>query len=84
VQSQAAAAVCYLGRHLDGAGGDRAVRLVAELRDRWDRLSAAEQAWLAGLWPQCAPDGPAAGEVAPPQARRLESWVRQPFFGPVH
>jgi hypothetical protein len=62
----------------------RYVRLVAELRDRWDRLSAAEQAWLADLWPQCAPDGPAAGEVAAPQARRLESWVRQPLLGPVH
>ncbi|MET7981715.1 MULTISPECIES: hypothetical protein [unclassified Streptomyces] len=84
VQSQAVSAICYLGRHLDGAGGERTVRLVGEVRGRWDRLATAEQAWLTQMWPQCVPDGPPAGEAPPPLGRRLESWIRDPLFGPVH
>ncbi|MFF4055507.1 hypothetical protein ACFYZ8_06025 [Streptomyces sp. NPDC001668] len=84
VQSQVASAICYLGRHLDGAGGDRSVRLVGEVREHWDRLGTPEQVWLIEMWPGCVPDGPPAGEVLPPEGRRLESWIRDPLFGPVH
>ncbi|MCX4580750.1 hypothetical protein OHB41_48095 [Streptomyces sp. NBC_01571] len=84
VQSPVAAAVCYLAGHLDGAGGERSVRLVGELRDHWDRLGAAEQEWLTDMWPGCVLEGPPAGEVLPPDSGRLQAWIRVPLFGPVH
>ncbi|TQJ92599.1 hypothetical protein [Streptomyces sp. SLBN-31] len=84
VQSPVASAICYLGRHLDGAGGERSVRLVGEVRNHWDRLGTAEQVWLTEMWPGCVPDGPPAVAVLPPPGRRLQSWIRDPLFGPVH
>ncbi|MGQ4374210.1 HEAT repeat domain-containing protein [Streptomyces sp. SAS_267] len=83
-QSQVVSAICYLGRHLDGAGGVRSVRLIGEVRGHWDRLGAAEQAWLTEIWPGCLPDGPPAVDVLPPESRRLESWIRDLLFGPAH
>lgn len=76
-----AAAICYLGRHLDT---DRGARLVAELRRRWTRLDAAEQDWLTGLWPEVAPGGPAEDGVPPPDPAVLQDWIRHPLFQPIH
>jgi hypothetical protein len=83
LQSPAATAICYLGRHLDGAGGDRSVRLVRELRGCWERLGSAEQEWLNQIWPGSAPSGPHESEVEPPDKERMERWIRDPLFGPV-
>jgi hypothetical protein len=57
---------------------------VGEVREHWDRLGAAEHVWLTEMWPGCVPDGPPAVEVLPPEGRRLESWIRDPLFCPVH
>jgi hypothetical protein len=84
LQSPIAVAVCYLGRHVDGTAGERSVRLVRELRERWDHLGRAEQEWLAGMWPACAPGGPQVAEVRPPDGAGLESWIRDPLFRPVY
>ncbi|WP_235057941.1 hypothetical protein [Yinghuangia soli] len=85
VQPPAVAAIFYLARHLDGAGGKRTVRLVSELRTQWDLLPARGRRWLAETWPECGPDGPAVPEVPAPEPRRLDAWIaRDPLFGPAH
>ncbi|MCG8916057.1 hypothetical protein L6E12_09670 [Actinokineospora sp. PR83] len=79
--SPVAAAICYLGGHLDG---DRCARLVRRLRQRWDRLDADERDWLTGVWPGVGPDGPAVDGVVPPDPAALRAWIRHPLFEPIH
>lgn len=81
-QSPVAVAICYLGRHLDGPGGDRTVRLVRELRERWEQVGSGERQWLAQEWPACAP-GPDESGVPTPDSLRLQQWIRNPLFKPI-
>lgn len=82
VQSPVAAAICYLGRHLDGPGGNRTVRLVRELRSRWEQIGSGEKQWLAQVWPGCAP-GPDESEIPAPDGPRLQQWIRDPLLKPI-
>ena len=82
VQSPVAAAICYLGRHLDGPGGHRTVRLVGELQDRWDYVGSGEKQWLAQVWPECTA-GRNASAIPAPDGRRLQQWIRDPLFKPI-
>jgi hypothetical protein len=83
VQSPVAAAICYLGRHLDGQGGSRTIRLVQELRGHWAQVGSGEQGWLAEVWPTCAPGGPDGADVPEPDGQRLQQWIRDPLFRPL-
>lgn len=84
VQSPVAAAICYLGRHVDGRGGSRTIRLVRELREHWDHIGSGEQSWLAETWPAFAPGGPDEADIPEPDGQRLQQWIRDPLFKPVY
>jgi hypothetical protein len=71
-QPAVAAAVCYLGRHLDDTG---CTRLAELLRRRWDRLGEGEREWLGGVWPELR---------GRPDPEVLREWVRRPLFEPLY
>jgi hypothetical protein len=82
--SELQTSVAYLGQHLGGRGSARAVKLVGLLRRRWGRILDGERAWLAELWPACAPGGPSGAEVEPPESGALQRWVFDAvYLGPA-
>ena len=81
---EAMVAISYLVRYL-AVDEDRLrkSRLVQLLRGRFDRLYAAEQAFLHQHWPGCEPSGPVPDSLSSPDPRSFVAWARQPLFGPV-
>lgn len=85
VPSSRLVAVCYLARHAYGAGTQRTIRLVDEVRSAWDQLDPElERPWFDEYWPSARPDGPPAHHVVPPDPQVLLDWVRHPLFDPAY
>jgi hypothetical protein len=76
--------VTYLVRHLSTDAPARKAWLVTTLRDRYDRLHAAERQFVERHWPGGPPGGPPPEEVGDPDPAPFRAWARDPLFGPVY
>lgn len=65
-----ARALAYLAQHLSEP--ERRMRLVDFIRKHWADID--EDDWFAQLWPEAAPGGLAAEDVAAPQPGPLHAW----------